>query len=115
MSRSSEKLAASSIGRKYGISLGIDTAEQRNPPLGPVQHLVGLSQQSHAFLVTCQGLVETDLPLFQQVNNLLQPAERLLETRRVGCCSWGFSEILPTGGVAIMFAPGGRYFAFFPA
>ena len=89
-----------------GISLGIDAAEQRNPPLGPFKQLVGLSQQSDAFLVTSQGLVQTDFPLFQQVNNLLQPAERLFETRRVGLVVLGgLSEILPLGGVAIMVAP----------
>ena len=107
---SSEKLAASSIGRSTGISLRIDTAEQRNPPLGPLEQVVGLTQQSDAFLVAPQGLVKADLPLFQQMNDLLQPAERLLEVWGAEGWSCEGSGTLLSGVIAMMRAPCRRYF-----
>ena len=45
------------------ISLGIDAAEQFDPPFGPMQQFVRLPQQLHALLVAFQRLVESDVRL----------------------------------------------------
>ena len=105
-------------GPRNRIALGIRAAQEFDTPLRPRQGAIGLTQESHAFLVSGQRIVQADLTLFQQAHDLLQTLQRLLETGCVGRFSGslfamlnspsGFQEVAKSAAILREAAPSGR-------
>jgi hypothetical protein len=70
--------------KRFGdrIAIGIDARQQFDAPLGPFQELVGLPQQLDPLFIMSQRFVQPQFALFEQVDDFLEPLERLLEIRR---------------------------------
>jgi hypothetical protein len=59
----------------------VDSRQQLNSPLSPLEQLLALGEQPDPAFVASQGVVEADLALFQVVNDLLQGSDRRLEAQ----------------------------------
>ena len=71
-------------GLRDRVSLGINAAEEFDSPLGALQQFVGLPQQLDPLFVPFERLIQPNVPLFERVNDLLEPFERILKAKLTG-------------------------------
>jgi hypothetical protein len=62
------------------ITLGVDPAQDLDPPLRMVQKLVALPEKRHPTLVLAQAIGQPKFALLQSVHNRFQLGQSVLET-----------------------------------
>lgn len=64
------------------MALGVDAADEFDPPLGAFEQTIALFEQLDALFIVRQRLGQTDFAVFQLADDLLQLHQRLLEAGR---------------------------------